>query len=102
MQIWRGTNKASDHKLLGPPIAVASFTPEAQDGPKVPSLAVAVGNCVYMYRLLRPYYKFVVPAAQQVTEEDSTWWVTPADCWPAECACPRVLVAVGANTDVGT
>lgn len=61
IQVWKGTHKASEHALLDVPVALTSFVSDAAP-PRLPALAVAAGGCVYIFRNLRPYYKFVVPA----------------------------------------
>ena len=50
----------SEHNLLEVPVALCPFYSETQT-PRTPSIAVAAGTHVYIYRNLRPYYKFTVP-----------------------------------------
>lgn len=66
--------KASEHALLDTPVAITSFISEATN-PRLPSLAVAAGSHIFIYRNLRPYYKFVLPPENVNTEEQDIWWV---------------------------
>jgi len=43
------------------------------DDSGVPTLAVACGRCVYMYRSMRPFYKFTPPPAKIEAEESALW-----------------------------
>lgn len=40
---------------------------------ELPALAVASGSHVYIYRNLRPYYKFVLPPEDIHPEEETVW-----------------------------
>lgn len=44
-QVWRGTQKASEHALLDTPVAICSYISELS-APRLPALAVAAGECV--------------------------------------------------------
>lgn len=71
MQVWKGTAKASEHALLDVPVALTSFITETA-APRLPTLAVAAGHHVYLFRNLRPYYKFTVPGDAN-SAEDTVW-----------------------------
>ncbi|GAX73330.1 hypothetical protein CEUSTIGMA_g784.t1 [Chlamydomonas eustigma] len=72
LKVWKGTQKAADHALLDAPVAIASFVSELT-APRLPSLAVASGAHIYIYRNLRPYYKFTLPPEDVNTEEQDLW-----------------------------
>eukprot|EP00951_Prasinocladus_malaysianus_P003051 scaffold21689_cov19-Prasinocladus_malaysianus.AAC.1 len=42
---------------------------------ELPALAVASGCNVFIFRNLRPYYKFVIPAEEAHPEEKKIWSV---------------------------
>lgn len=42
-QIWKGTQKASEHPLLDTPVAICSYISE-NAAPRLPALAVAAGG----------------------------------------------------------
>lgn len=71
--MWSGIQKEPEHNLLDAPVAITSFNSE--NNPKLPSLAVAAGSHVFIYRNLRPYYKFVLPPEDVNEAEKETWWV---------------------------
>jgi Bardet-Biedl syndrome 1 protein len=72
MQVWKGTAKASEHALVEVPVAITSFVTDGP-APRIPMLSVAAGPHVYMFRSLRPYYKFTLPAADISPAEDAVW-----------------------------
>ncbi|KAG2484587.1 hypothetical protein HYH03_016628 [Edaphochlamys debaryana] len=72
LKIWKGTTKASEHPLLDTPVAITSFISDNAH-PRLPALAVAAGSHIYIYRNLRPYYKFVLPPENVNTEEQDIW-----------------------------
>lgn len=73
MQVWKGTAKASEHALLDVPVAITSFITDTA-APRLPTLAVAAGAHVYMFRSLRPYFKFTVPAETATAEAEEVVW----------------------------
>ena len=67
-----GTGLSSTHALLGEPVGVAAFYPDSAI-PRTPSIAIAAGNSVYVYRALRPYLKFSLPALSVSAGEVAVW-----------------------------
>jgi Bardet-Biedl syndrome 1 protein len=53
-------------------VALTSFLPDATP-PRVPVLAVAVGPHVFMFRSLKPFYKFTLPLVPACAEEERIW-----------------------------
>eukprot|EP00775_Hariotina_reticulata_P003766 gene3766-4025_t len=72
IKVWKGTVKASEHTLLDDPVAITSFMADRSQ-PRVPTLAVAAGANIYMFKNLRPYYKFTLPDSNANAEEDVVW-----------------------------
>ncbi|KAF6257953.1 bardet-biedl syndrome 1 protein [Scenedesmus sp. NREL 46B-D3] len=72
IKVWKGTAKASEHALLEAPVAITSFITDGA-APRLPTLAVAAGPNVYMFRSLRPYYKFTLPTSALAPAEDAVW-----------------------------
>jgi Bardet-Biedl syndrome 1 protein len=72
LRVYRGTSLSSSSPLLGEPAGLAYFYPDTTT-PRVPSLAIASGNSVYIYRHLRPYLKFTLPSVPISTEELAAW-----------------------------
>ena len=87
MKVWNGTSLTSEHDLLEPPVAVCTFYPAEPKSPKRPSLAIAAGTHVYIYRNLRPYYKFTLPALAVDEQEMEVWkmardgQLSPNEAW---------------------
>jgi Bardet-Biedl syndrome 1 protein len=74
MRLPAGVNLVSEHVILDTPSAICPFY-EEQKGPgtRIPSLAVACGQTIYIYKRLRPHYKFRLPAAPISEEEAEVW-----------------------------
>jgi Bardet-Biedl syndrome 1 protein len=58
--------------VLGEPVGLVAFYPDHAI-PRTPSVAVAAGNAVYVYRSLRPYLKFTLPALPVDAGEAGVW-----------------------------
>jgi Bardet-Biedl syndrome 1 protein len=73
--VWRGTARESEHALLDQAAAVCSFVPEEKGGGagRPPVLAVAVGAAVYMFRGLKPFYRFCLPPEPVHPQEEEAW-----------------------------
>ena len=61
-----------EQALLDVPCAMESFYADTQH-PKVPTLAVAVGANVFIYRNMRPYFKFTLPPEIVGDVEKAMW-----------------------------
>lgn len=72
IKVWRGTNKANELPLGDVPSALAVFIPELTT-PRMPALAVASAQYIYIYRNLRPYFKFTVPSDPVNADEAAVW-----------------------------
>jgi len=59
-------------KLLGEPSCLTTFYPDTRAA-RVPAIAVACGASVFVYRNLRPFFKFALPALPVNEEEASLW-----------------------------
>ncbi len=72
LRVLQGTSIHSEHTLLDLPVAVCAFYTDSKL-PRTPALAVASGSHVYIYRNLRPYFKFSLPAVDIDDEESQVW-----------------------------
>lgn len=70
--MWKGTQRASEHALLDTPVALVAFVPDAAP-PRLPALAVAAGPHVYIFKGLKPFYKFTLPLLPATEEEEQLW-----------------------------
>ncbi|KAA0165405.1 hypothetical protein FNF28_03461 [Cafeteria roenbergensis] len=58
--------------ILGEPSALAVFYPDSRAA-RVPALAVACGSSVFVYRNMRPFFKFALPQLPVHGEELELW-----------------------------
>ncbi|XP_061667182.1 Bardet-Biedl syndrome 1 protein [Syngnathoides biaculeatus] len=72
LKVYRGTALTSESVLLDLPCGLVSFFMDLHE-PRVPAVAVASGPCVYVYKNLRPYFKFTLPGLDVNTLEQDVW-----------------------------
>ena len=72
LKVFQGTGLASEHSLLDMPSAVCCFYSD-EKVPRLPAIAVAAGTHVFIYRNLRPYFKFTLPNVVLDDEEERIW-----------------------------
>lgn len=72
LKVYKGTSLASEHALLDVPSALAIFYTDLNK-PQTPSVAVAAGSYIFIYRNLRPYYKFTLPPVDIEQGELDIW-----------------------------
>merc|ERR1719478_453010 len=72
IRIYKGTTIQWEQKLLDVPCAVQCFYHEVAT-PPIPTLAVASGHQVYIYRFMRPYLKFTLPPVDVDPAEVEIW-----------------------------
>lgn len=58
--------------LLDLPTGVCTFYMDTTD-PRTPAVAVASGSFVYIYKNLRPYFKFTLPSLELNSTEADLW-----------------------------
>ncbi|XP_075693478.1 BBSome complex member BBS1 isoform X2 [Rhinoderma darwinii] len=72
LKVYKGTSLMSENALLDMPTGVASFLMD-QNEPRTPAVAVASGPFIYVYKNLRPYFKFTLPALEVNPLEKDVW-----------------------------
>ncbi|CAL9699155.1 unnamed protein product [Knipowitschia caucasica] len=72
LKVFRGTSLVSESSLLDLPSGLVSFFMDLNE-PRVPALAVASGPCIYVYKNLRPYFKFTLPGLEVDPLEQDAW-----------------------------
>ncbi len=72
LKIYKGTALVSEHALLDVPVALCAFYTDT-NMPRTPAVAVASGPYVFIYRNLRPYFKFTLPPLEINAEESRVW-----------------------------
>ena len=71
-QVFRGTSLMSENTLLDLPTGVVTFHMDTTE-PRVPAIAVASGAYIYIYKNLRPYFKFTLPTLDVNPSEFDLW-----------------------------
>ena len=64
MKVYKGTSIVSEHQLLEMPVSMSVFYTSregAGGGGRTPAIGIAGGAYVFIYRHLRPYFKFTLP-----------------------------------------
>lgn len=72
LKVYRNTSLISENVLLDQPVALCVTYNEATK-PRVPCVSVAAGPHVFIYRRLRPYFKFTVPPTPLAAAEADVW-----------------------------
>uniref|UniRef100_A0A7N8YF06 BBSome complex member BBS1 n=1 Tax=Mastacembelus armatus TaxID=205130 RepID=A0A7N8YF06_9TELE len=72
LKVYRGTALMSESALLDLPTGVVAFFMDLHE-PRIPAVAVASGPCIYVYKNLRPYFKFTLPSLEVNTLEQDVW-----------------------------
>jgi len=72
LRVYRGTAMLTEADLLDTPAAIAAFYTD-QNLPRTPAIAVASGPYVFIYRNMKPYFKFTVPPLEIDQLELDTW-----------------------------
>ena len=78
VKVFANARLQSEQTVPDDPIALKTFyASQVQGGARIPSVAVAAGSCVYIYRGasggLRPYYKFTLPPLPVAPREAEVW-----------------------------
>nr|XP_018912244.1 PREDICTED: Bardet-Biedl syndrome 1 protein [Bemisia tabaci] len=77
LKIFKGTTEYGEVKLPGTPSAIQTFYSDLNKT-KIPGIGVASGPNIYVYKNLRPYFKFTVPPQSEVNSLE-------ADIWQQKC-----------------
>jgi len=71
IMIYQNTQKSVEYALLDTPVALCVTYSESTS--HIPSLAVAAGSHVFIYRQLRPYRKWTCPTIEVAAAEANVW-----------------------------
>ncbi|XP_072562418.1 Bardet-Biedl syndrome 1 protein [Paramormyrops kingsleyae] len=72
LKVYKGTSLVSENMLLDLPTGLVSFLMD-QHEPRTPAIAVASGPFIYIYKNLRPYFKFTLPSLEVNPLEQEVW-----------------------------
>lgn len=72
LKVYKGTNLLSEHTIIDIPTGVVAFHMNTGDT-KAPAIAVASGANIYVYKNMRPFYKFTLPTLEVSQAELDVW-----------------------------
>ncbi|XP_034243484.1 Bardet-Biedl syndrome 1 protein homolog [Thrips palmi] len=72
LKVYKGTSLHSETALLDVPTGVTSFYMDLNE-PRMPAIAVASGSNIYIYKNMRPYFKFSLPSMDINPLEKDLW-----------------------------
>ncbi|KAJ9590443.1 hypothetical protein L9F63_016530 [Diploptera punctata] len=72
LKVYKGTSLMTETTLIDVPTGVVSFHMDTSE-PRVPAVAVASGPNVYVYKNMRPYFKFALPTIEVNPLEHDLW-----------------------------
>jgi len=72
LNIYKGTFVLAHLTLIDCPAGVVSFYMDSSE-PKIPAIGVASGSFLYVYKNLKPFYKFGVPCLDIDQTELQAW-----------------------------
>lgn len=72
LKVYKGTTVMSESSLIDLPTAVVTFHMDMNE-PRSPAIAVASGPFIYIYKNLRPYFKFSLPLGEVNPVENDIW-----------------------------
>eukprot|EP00756_Hemistasia_phaeocysticola_P002698 Hpha_TRINITY_DN11831_c1_g1::TRINITY_DN11831_c1_g1_i1::g.2138::m.2138/K16746/BBS1; Bardet-Biedl syndrome 1 protein len=73
LKVFSGTDPVMELPLLDTPCALVSFYTDYNDPLHRPAIAVASGPGIYIYKNMRPYYKFTLPFVEISPVESGLW-----------------------------
>ncbi|KAL3873186.1 hypothetical protein ACJMK2_036333 [Sinanodonta woodiana] len=72
LKVYKGTNLMSENTIIDLPTGVVTFYMDLNE-PRTPAIAVASGPYIYIYKNLRPYFKFTLPQIEVNAVEEDLW-----------------------------
>ncbi|CAD6184612.1 unnamed protein product [Caenorhabditis auriculariae] len=81
LKVFKGVSQMTESSLADQPIAIAHFINELSS---LPSVAVAAGSSLLIYKNLKPFYKFTVPSSEVNGVEKQAWQAAASGQLPQE------------------
>ena len=72
LKVFKGTSLFMESAIIDLPTALVTFYMDTND-PCTPAVAVASGPFIYVYKNLRPYFKFTLPPLEVNAVEQDLW-----------------------------
>eukprot|EP00698_Gefionella_okellyi_P003862 TRINITY_DN13580_c0_g1_i1.p1 TRINITY_DN13580_c0_g1~~TRINITY_DN13580_c0_g1_i1.p1 ORF type:complete len:572 (-),score=130.88 TRINITY_DN13580_c0_g1_i1:93-1808(-) len=74
LRVYRGTSQVAEVPLMHMPTAIASFYQELKpSGRPIPTIAIAAGANIYLYRELLPSFMYTLPSIDPEPQEAEVW-----------------------------
>nr|XP_002125520.1 Bardet-Biedl syndrome 1 protein homolog [Ciona intestinalis] len=72
LKVFQGTSVVQENALLDLPTGIVSVYMDNME-PRTPGIVVASGSCLFVYKNMRPYYKYPLPLLPVNEAEKSLW-----------------------------
>jgi Bardet-Biedl syndrome 1 protein len=72
LKVYKGTSLLSENVLMDVPVAVDCFFMD-KSIPRIPAIAVAASNNIFVYKNMRPFYRFTLPTLDVLPAEAEIW-----------------------------
>ncbi|XP_023347935.1 Bardet-Biedl syndrome 1 protein homolog, partial [Eurytemora carolleeae] len=72
LRVFKGTQQVTENTIIDLPTGVVTFHMDTNE-PRIPAIAVASGSHIYIYKNLRPYFKFTLPTLDIQPAERDIW-----------------------------
>mmetsp|Transcript_15923 Transcript_15923/g.35247 ORF Transcript_15923/g.35247 Transcript_15923/m.35247 type:complete len:481 (+) Transcript_15923:78-1520(+) len=92
LKIYKGTTLAVEYAILDTPVALCIIHSE-YTLPRIPSIAVAAGSHVFIYRQLRPYRKWTCPFVDIAPVEQEVWTALKSEGLSPVAAAKQLIEA---------
>uniref|UniRef100_H2Y718 Bardet-Biedl syndrome 1 N-terminal domain-containing protein n=1 Tax=Ciona savignyi TaxID=51511 RepID=H2Y718_CIOSA len=72
LKVFKGTSVIHENALIDLPSGIASIYMDVTE-PRTPGLLVASGACIFVYKNMRPYFRYTLPLLPLNEAEKSLW-----------------------------
>ena len=72
LRVYKGTQQVTENTIIDLPTGVVTFHMDTTE-PRIPAIAVASAAHIYIYKNLRPYFKFTLPTLEIQPMEKELW-----------------------------
>ena len=72
LRVYKGTQQVTENTIIDLPTGVVTFHMDTTE-PRIPAIAVASAAHIYIYKNLRPYFKFTLPTLEIQPMEKEVW-----------------------------
>ena len=78
LRVYKGTQQVTENTIIDLPTGVVTFHMDTTE-PRIPAIAVASASHIYIYKNLRPYFKFTLPTLDIHQLEKDIWAQASSD-----------------------